>query len=234
MRYELVVELSPVVRLTLRDGESNEIQRRWSGPVADHLVSSGILPVQYLRGGRHRCDKTLVWHLILAATAASLAVEQLKLTLQPWQVFTNNPIEAEAIPDKLGRHGIYPTAQRIRVARVLFDRPGRHYTAAQVFDKVKTNGGGCSLATVYNCLELFTERKLLQEIVVQHGLVFYDTVTTPHPHLYNIDTGELRDIDTNQPLRQWLPALPADTKLESACLVVQVRNKRSSLGQSAL
>jgi Fur family iron response transcriptional regulator len=117
------------------------------------------------------------------------------------------------------------------VARVLFDRPRHHSTAAQIFTQVRANGGGCSRATVYNCLELFTERKLLQQIVVEHGLVFYDTVITPHPHLYNIDTGELRDIDANQPLGQWLPALPADTKLESACLVVRVRNNRSSEGK---
>ncbi|MGH8608301.1 MAG: hypothetical protein ACREX9_13065, partial [Gammaproteobacteria bacterium] len=59
----------------------------------------------------------------------------------------------------------------------LVNQKALEFTAPPV---MPDGGERCCRATVYNCLKLFTEKKLLQEIVVERELVFYDTVTTPH------------------------------------------------------
>jgi Fe2+ or Zn2+ uptake regulation protein len=53
-------------------------------------------------------------------------------------------------------------------------------------------GGSCSPTTVRKTLNEFVEWDLLQTIDVGGGLVFYDTVTAPHAHIYNVDTGARR------------------------------------------
>jgi Fur family transcriptional regulator, iron response regulator len=70
-------------------------------------------------------------------------------------------------------------------------------------------------ATVYNCLKLFAEKKLLQEVVVHR-----DTVTAPHAHVYNVDTGELCDLEAGL----GVPKLPVGTVVEGAHLVWLVRS----------
>jgi len=209
MHYDLAVEFTPT--LVLRDRESDDIKRRWSGSVAANIIASGILPPVCVQGGRYRCDKSLIWRLLLTATAVGLAVEE--------QARTHGQ---ESIAEKLSQHGVYPTSQRMRVARALFDEVAKHYTASQVCAKLKATGERCCRVTVYNCLKHFTEKKLLQEIVVQRELVFYDTVTTPHAHVYDMDSGELRDLDIHRDLQTF----PDDAVVEGAHVVLLVRSQR--------
>lgn len=42
----------------------------WSGATARHMLESGLLPKGCCKSGLYECDKTLLWHVILAATAA--------------------------------------------------------------------------------------------------------------------------------------------------------------------
>lgn len=51
-----------------------------------------------------------------------------------------------------------------------------------------------SKATVYNTLNLFRDRGLIREVIVDPKRVFYDPNTEPHQHLYSVDTGEITDI----------------------------------------
>jgi hypothetical protein len=59
-------------------------------------------------------------------------------------------------------------------------------------------GSRYSLATVNRILREFADWDLLQVHDLGAGVVFYDTVTTPHPHIYNEDTGELLDLSPEQ------------------------------------
>lgn len=215
MHYDLAVEFTPT--LVLRDRESHDIKRLWSGSVAANIIAPGILPPVCVQGGRYRCDKSLIWRLLLTATAAGLAGEE-----QARAQVGGCRYGQESIAEKLSQHGVYPTSQRMRVARALFDEVAKHYTASQVCAKLKATGERCCRATVYNCLKLFTEKKLLQEIVVERELVFYDTVTTPHAHVYDMDSGELRDLDIHLDLQTF----PDDAVVEGAHVVLLVRSRR--------
>ncbi|MEM7282450.1 MAG: hypothetical protein AAF438_12570 [Pseudomonadota bacterium] len=57
-------------------GDDSVFRRSWTGALARHMLESGIVPTGCCKSGRYRCDKTLAWHLILAATAAEVAISQ--------------------------------------------------------------------------------------------------------------------------------------------------------------
>ena len=121
------------------------------------------------------------------------------------------------------RHGILPTPQRIEVAEILLDKP-QHLSAEQIIDRLRDAGSGVSKATVYNTLNLFAERGVVKECMVDPVRKFYDSSTHPHHHFYNVDTGELSDIPDDRVRFSDLPALPEGTQTESVELLIRVRN----------
>ena len=125
----------------------------------------------------------------------------------------------------LEQHGILPTPQRIEVAEVLLERP-QHLSAEQIIERLKQAGSGVSKATVYNTLNLFGERGLVRELMVDPERKFYDSTTRPHHHFYNVDTGELVDIADEQVRFADLPALPEGTESESVEVLIRVRTAR--------
>ena len=88
------------------------------------------------------------------------------------------------------QHGILPTPQRIEVAGILLEKP-QHLSAEQIIERLKASDSGVSKATVYNTLNLFSDRGLVREVMVDPVRKFYDSTTHPHHHFYNVDTGEL-------------------------------------------
>jgi Fur family iron response transcriptional regulator len=80
-----------------------------------------------------------------------------------------------------------------------------------------------SRATVYNTLNLFVEKKLIREVIVDPSRVFYDPNTDPHYHIYDVDTGELTDIDAAAVEIRGLPPLPQGMVTEGMDIVIRVR-----------
>ena len=82
-----------------------------------------------------------------------------------------------------------------------------------------------SKATVYNTLNLFLEKKLIREVIVDPNKVFYDPNTAPHHHFYSVDTGELTDIDAAEVEISGLPPLPKGVVTEGVDIIVRIRSK---------
>ena len=122
------------------------------------------------------------------------------------------------------KYGILPTPQRIEIASILLERP-QHLSAEHIIEKLKAVQSGVSKATVYNTLNLFSERGLVKEVMVDPVRKFYDSTTHPHHHFYNIDSGELSDIPDEQVCFQDLPDLPAGTERESIEVLIKVRDR---------
>lgn len=120
------------------------------------------------------------------------------------------------------QHGILPTPQRVEIAEILLSRP-QHLSADQIIERLRVAGSRVSKATVYNTLNLFGERGIVKEVMVDPVRKFYDSTTRPHHHFYNIDTGELRDIPDAQVAFSQLPELPAGTSEESIEVLIRVR-----------
>ena len=93
----------------------------------------------------------------------------------------------------LTEHGIQPSAQRVAVADyVLYTTD--HPSADQVWAEVKRSFPMLSRATVYNTLNLFTEKGLLRELVLAEGKVVFDPKLDPHHHFLDEETGEIVDV----------------------------------------
>jgi Fur family iron response transcriptional regulator len=136
------------------------------------------------------------------------------------------PYTRDALVEMLRRHDINPTHQRIEIAYALFAR-GEHLSADQVLATVNNRHSETSKATVYNTLNLFLEKKLIREVIVDPHKVFYDPNTNAHHHIYNLDTGELTDIDASQIEVAGLPQLPDGMVTDGVDIIVRVRSRAS-------
>lgn len=124
------------------------------------------------------------------------------------------------------RHNILMTPQRVEIASVLLERP-QHLSADQIIEKLRVNGSAVSKATVYNTLNLFSQRGLIKEVMVDPVRKFYDSTTHAHHHFYNVDSGQLSDISDEQVRFQDLPELPEGTERESVEVLIKVRDRAS-------
>ncbi|MCO4812056.1 MAG: transcriptional repressor [Gammaproteobacteria bacterium] len=117
---------------------------------------------------------------------------------------------------------ILSTPQRIEIAEVLLEK-AQHLSAEQIIEQLRSSGSGVSKATVYNTLNLFRDRGLVRECVVDPERRFYDSTTEPHHHFYNLDTGELTDIPSDDVRFDDLPQFPENGELDSIEVVIKVR-----------
>jgi len=133
-----------------------------------------------------------------------------------------NP-ERASVEKKLRSHGVKPTPQRMEIGMILLTKPC-HLSADQILTSLRDAGNRISKATVYNTLNLFSRKGIVREIAVDPAHLLYDSTVHPHHHFYNIDTGELIDIDLPSLRIHGLPKLTDDTKLESVDLIIRIRN----------
>lgn len=128
------------------------------------------------------------------------------------------------LTELLREHGINPTSQRLEIARELFAH-GDHVSAEEVFGRVNSGesfSGRVSKATVYNTLGIFADKGLIRQVIADPTRVFYDPNTTPHHHVYDIDTNTLTDVASSDMQIHGMPVLPEGTKLEGVDIIVRV------------
>jgi Fur family iron response transcriptional regulator len=131
---------------------------------------------------------------------------------------------AGSIRALLATHGVTPTAQRMRVAEVLF-ACDQHLTADQVIAALREGGSRVSKATVYNTLNLFAEKGLLKALNVDPMRCSFDSNMRPHFHFHVSDTGELIDINPADVEFARLPALPPGMESMGMEVLIRVRRK---------
>lgn len=122
----------------------------------------------------------------------------------------------------LRRHGVSPTRQRVAIARLLFSR-SQHVSAEEVWCLANREDPTTSKATVYNTLNLFSERGLVREVIAHPGKVYYDSNTVPHHHFYNVETGTLTDIESEHMELTRIPEVPPGMVVDGIDIVVRVR-----------
>ncbi|MEC9376101.1 MAG: Fur family transcriptional regulator [Pseudomonadota bacterium] len=122
--------------------------------------------------------------------------------------------------------GIKPTSQRIEVGLMLLETP-IHLSADQILSNLRAEGSHISKATIYNTLNLFINHGLAREVLVDSTRQFYDSSPQPHHHFYNVDTGELIDIQLDEIEINSLPELPHGTEAQDLELIIRVSNKRN-------
>lgn len=132
---------------------------------------------------------------------------------------TTFPLQRDEVAGYLREHGITPTRPRVEIGTVLF-QGHQHLSADQVQARLTSH---VSKASVYNTLSLFTERGLLRQLIVDPTRVLYDTNVAPHHHYYDVERGELLDMDSSDALQMSPPAPPHGMAIESVDIIVRVR-----------
>ena len=134
----------------------------------------------------------------------------------------NETMSKSEVIDVLRKHRISPTQQRVEIAQILLSKH-QHLSAEQVLAQVNVERAKVSKATVYNTLGLFARKGLVRELVVDPTKIFYDSNTSKHHHFYNVDTGELVDIESQSISVGELPQLPMGTAADGIDVVVRLR-----------
>jgi Fe2+ or Zn2+ uptake regulation protein len=98
---------------------------------------------------------------------------------------------------RLREHGVQPSAHRVAIADyVLFTE--EHPSADVVWKRVSEKFPYLSRATVYNTLNLFVEKGLLQTLSLSDDSMVFDPVMERHHHFIDEETGTIHDIPWDQ------------------------------------
>ncbi len=95
--------------------------------------------------------------------------------------------------ERLRGGGINPTAQRVEIAHLLFQKP-QHLSAEEIYNRINAEYEQVSQATVYNTLRLFVEKQVVRELIFSSDRIYYDSNTAPHHHFLDVETGEILDL----------------------------------------
>ena len=140
--------------------------------------------------------------------------------------------------------GLRRTQQRDRIAEEVFSK-NDHFTAEELFERVRRNNTGISRATVYRTLSLLGEAGLLKEIDLGEQETTYDPNfhdKPSHNHLVCKDCGKVLEfedsgIDTlNDCVARRLGFRPLEhsLKIEASCEQLRLKGRCSSLIESRL
>ncbi len=132
-------------------------------------------------------------------------------------------MERSEVVKLLQNHDITPTRQRIEIAAFLFQRE-QHLSAEKILAEVNLSSHRVSRATVYNTMGLFTSKGLVREVLIDRDRVFYDSNNTQHHHIYNVDTGELSDIENDRVSVAGLPELSDNVQIVGTEVIIKVSN----------
>jgi Fur family ferric uptake transcriptional regulator len=103
----------------------------------------------------------------------------------------------ERLDDFIRRKGLRRTAQRERILKSAFSKE-EHFTAEELFERVRNTSADISRATLYRTLGLMVEAGLLREIDLGDDQTTYDPnfLDKPsHNHLVCIDCGRVVEFE---------------------------------------
>ena len=122
-------------------------------------------------------------------------------------------------------NGLKPTTQRNLVVKQLLNGKDRHFTAEDLYDEMKLKKKNISLATIYNTLHSFVEKKILKLISVKEGKAIFCTNMKNHYHFFNPKTGKLTDIPFKKIKINKLPKPPKGTKIDNIEITINLNTK---------
>ncbi|WP_291259596.1 Fur family transcriptional regulator [Fusobacterium sp.] len=103
-------------------------------------------------------------------------------------------IHIENVGEYLKNSGIKPSYQRIRIFQYLVENRN-HPTVDMIYKALCAEIPTLSKTTVYNTLNLFIEKKIVNVIVIEENETRYDSVMDVHGHFKCEKCGKIFDID---------------------------------------
>ncbi len=102
----------------------------------------------------------------------------------------------EAIPEYLKIHGLKPSYQRIKIFEYL-EKKRNHPTVDKIYQALLKTIPTFSRTTVYNTLNLFVEKKIVQVITIEENENRYDADTSIHGHFKCVKCKKVHDLKIN-------------------------------------
>jgi len=93
----------------------------------------------------------------------------------------------------LREKGIKASYQRVRILDYMKSTKS-HPSVAKIYEDLRDHIPSLSLATVYNTLNLFLEKRLVQEIKSDGDEARFDLIDYPHAHFQCEGCGEIYDV----------------------------------------
>ena len=122
-------------------------------------------------------------------------------------------------------NGLKLTTQRNLVIKQLLNGKDKHFTAEDLYDEMKVKKKNVSLATIYNTLHSFVEKKILKLIAIKEGKTIFCTNMKNHYHFFNPKTGKLTDIPYERIKINKLPKPPKGTKIDNIEITINLNTK---------
>ena len=117
--------------------------------------------------------------------------------------------DSKPLAKVLNEHGVRPTSQRETVYESLLQKRD-HPTADEVFARVREKAPTISLATVYNCLDVLIQNKLVRAVNFERAPTQYCANLAPHAHFHD-EKGHTLDIKMpTEMFEQLRTLLPSD------------------------
>ncbi len=98
-------------------------------------------------------------------------------------------MDAKAI---ISKAGLKVTHQRVAVLETMMFRKD-HPCVDELYTELSKTIHGLSRATLYNILEQFFQKGVLEKITTMDGKLRYDFKDTLHHHIHDIDNGQIVD-----------------------------------------
>lgn len=102
-------------------------------------------------------------------------------------------IQIQNVGEYLKENGIKPSYQRIRIFQYLLDFHD-HPTVDIIYKALCPEIPTLSKTTVYNTLNLFVEKKIVNVIIIEENETRYDLVSDTHGHFKCQECGTVYDV----------------------------------------
>lgn len=89
--------------------------------------------------------------------------------------------------------GLRVTPQRVAVLEAVFHLEG-HPSSEEVSRQVRKRHPNIALGTIYNILDVLTEKGILSRVKTEKGAMLYDHVSGRHHHLYCNESERIEDL----------------------------------------
>lgn len=98
----------------------------------------------------------------------------------------------EDIRKKLTENGLKITPQRIAILEAII-KLDNHPTVEGIIDFIRKNHPNVAIGTVYNVLDVLTEKGLVKKMDTDKGIMRYDAILEKHHHLYCVESDRIED-----------------------------------------
>ena len=105
-----------------------------------------------------------------------------------------NNISTNQLKNILDAHGVKPSFQRLSVLKYIVEHRD-HPSVDNIFNNLRDQIPTLSKTTVYNTLNLLTQKCIITALTINDVEVKYDYIEIPHAHFLCTNCGRIFDIE---------------------------------------